>query len=297
MRNPNTDKPIFGGPDDGRRYPDDDDQRNPPKVPNLRPEDPQWVCIASGVLHWDLYFFLGEGQPTPTGGAGGWETEARPRKVSLTNYVGIEPWRLSVPLMIDSWADPVNPPEAVRRKVPPDYYSEIKNGKRRRKMNKKWRRHRDKRHPKTVEQYTGMIIKLAQKDRRTDQPPVVRVYGKALPHWLDGEAFVIEDLTWGARLHGLRGANTVRQSVTLELVEFIDADELRIRKKREGRKGGGGKNGHDSGKQFYVAKAGDNLFKIAAKFYGQREKWRKIAKANDLRGPRSVQPGDRLLIP
>jgi hypothetical protein len=277
---------------------DEDDDDSPPKVPNLRPEDPQWICVSSIVLHWDLYFMLGEGQPTPAGGVGGWEIVSRPREVGITTWTGVEPERLSVPLMLDAWADPLDPPDAIRKKGPPEYFNDIKNKKKRKRYRKRWKRRRDRNHPTNVEQYTDMLRKLSTPDPRTDRPPILRLYGRALPHWLDGEQFVIEDLTWGARLHGNTGAHARRQAVTLELVEFIRGDHYKVQrqKKKKGKgKGGGGKG--KGGKRYYVAKAGDNLFKIAAKYYGSRTKWKRIARANNLPGPRQVKPGDRLLIP
>jgi hypothetical protein len=47
----------------------------------------------------------GEGPPTPTGGYGGWEVQARPRKVSLTKWVGREPLKMLVPIILDDFED------------------------------------------------------------------------------------------------------------------------------------------------------------------------------------------------
>jgi rare lipoprotein A (peptidoglycan hydrolase) len=47
----------------------------------------------------------------------------------------------------------------------------------------------------------------------------------------------------------------------------------------------------------YVIKRGDSLSEVAIKFLGSPGKWRVIARANNIRNPREIHVGQRLLIP
>ena len=64
---------------------------------------------------------------------------------------------------------------------------------------------------------------------------------------------------------------------------------------------GGGSSTAPSGQgaQTYTVAKGDSLSKIAAKFYGDANKWRKIHEANKqlIKNPDLIQPGWVLTIP
>ena len=47
---------------------------------------------------------LGEEAPKITGGIGGWEVTARPHQVGMTTWAGVEPFQLSLALMLDGHA-------------------------------------------------------------------------------------------------------------------------------------------------------------------------------------------------
>jgi nucleoid-associated protein YgaU len=51
------------------------------------------------------------------------------------------------------------------------------------------------------------------------------------------------------------------------------------------------------GEQTYTVKAGDNLSKISKLFYGDANKYQKIAQANDLSDPDKIKVGQSLRIP
>src|SRR4051794_11563779 len=46
----------------------------------------------------------GDGPPKMVGGGGGWEVEARPRRVGLTIWKGRDPYTMDVPILFDGWA-------------------------------------------------------------------------------------------------------------------------------------------------------------------------------------------------
>lgn len=273
--------------------------RPPARRRDLTPDDPRYICIASNALAWDLYFFLGEGVPTPTGGVGGWSMQARPNDVSITDWPGVEPWQIDVPILLDNWMDndgDVDVPDPDRKKHPPKYIDDIKNKRRRKRVRRQWRRHRDKQHPEDVEDYIRQIIHLAQKIDRLDQPPSFRLYGRTMPPWLNGDSWVIQDIEWGDRVPGEHGGHMRRQELTLSLLRYEDDDDYRIRRNRH-RKGDGKGDGKGGHKKHYTVKKGDTLMSIAAHFYGDRSKWKKIAEANDIKHPRNLRIGQRLVIP
>jgi nucleoid-associated protein YgaU len=49
--------------------------------------------------------------------------------------------------------------------------------------------------------------------------------------------------------------------------------------------------------QLYIVQAGDNLSKISKHFYGDANKYMKIAQANDLADPDKIKVGQELKIP
>ena len=49
--------------------------------------------------------------------------------------------------------------------------------------------------------------------------------------------------------------------------------------------------------QPYTIKAGDNLSKVSKLFYGDANKYTKIAEANHLADPNKIQPGQQINIP
>lgn len=46
----------------------------------------------------------GDGAPKMTGGGGGWETQARPRRVGLTVWKGRDPYTMDVPVLFDGYS-------------------------------------------------------------------------------------------------------------------------------------------------------------------------------------------------
>jgi hypothetical protein len=257
---------------------------------DLTPEDPAWICISSNALHWDLYLLLGVGQPEPSDGGGGWEIRSRPRDTALTTWSGRNPWALSVPIMLDSWAADPERPDPERRKHPPKFKS-LEKKKLRKRARRKWRRYRDRHTPVDVEQFVNLVNQL-QRPGSDEEPPKIRVYGKGIPHWLNGDQFVISGVTWGDRLIDSVSGETQRQAFTLNLIRFTDDDELKVKRRKTHKKDKGTWNRHH-----YTVKRGDTLQSIAKDQYGDWRKWKLIAEANKITKPRSIEVGDVLKIP
>lgn len=122
------------------------------------------------------------------GGVGGWEVVARPRRRSGVEWVGHEPWTLSLPL-VTSGVDV--------------------------------RGNRDV----SVEAKIRQLVAMAQKTKKTDEPPIIKVSGPIrLPS--PRMRWVITGLEWGAQMRNKRGRR-IQQEVTVHLLEHVRADILR----------------------------------------------------------------------
>lgn len=93
----------------------------------------------------------------------------------------------------------------------------------------------------------------------------------------------------------------IQQDFSVVLLEFTDAEIAltpveRHRKKGSDDKDGGGGKGHDR-HRIYVVKKGDTLQSIAQRLFGDRRRWKEIAKLNGIRDPDRLEPGQRLKIP
>lgn len=256
----------------------------PAKNINLTPDDPQWICLVSHGLHWDLYCMLGDGQVLPSGGIATFDTVTVPQRKSVLDYSGHDLWQMSLPLVFDSWENEIDPPKRERRKEPPRFAS-IEKRKKRREARDRWRRYRDRHAPQTVQQYVNLITDLSQPRDRRKPPPLVRAYGRSIARHLNGEAWRITGLEWGPYLHGRAGVLR-RQYLTLTLTEPNAGDEFSTKKRKRKHK----KHGNDQNDmvQTYTVKEGDSLQDIAAKMYGDSEQWTKIAEANGIENPNMV---------
>jgi hypothetical protein len=63
--------------------------------------------------------------------------------------------------------------------------------------------------------------------------------------------------------------------------------------------GGAKKKGDDDKKRprFHTWQKGDTLVKVAVRYYGEAAVWRKIADANNIRDPKNIRVGRRLVLP
>lgn len=270
----------------------------PPRRIDLTPDDPAWVCFASTPLHWDLYLLLGDGEVEVSNGGGGWAVYDRPQQIGITRWDGRTPWTITMPIMLDSWKDQgPEPPEAERRKSPPKFAG-IRRKRRRRKARARWRRYRDRHAPETVSEYVALINEL-QQPRDGGEPPIIRIYGLAMPRHLNGEKFVIESISWGRRALKSRErkpGTLARQELTITFLQYVEGDELRIRRKKQ-KDGKGGKGGKSKVKTV-TAHKDDTLMKIAARELGDWRRWKEIAELNPgIKNPRKLKPGMKVKVP
>ncbi len=139
------------------------------------------------------------------------------------------------------------------------------------------------------EQLLDRILRIYTNDEG-EEPAPCKVYGATLP--LNGWKWVLNNIDWADDTIRDADGRLKRQTLTLTFLEFVKAGKIKFKKKKKkGGDGGGGKP------KKHTVKQGETLYDIAKKYYGDRDKWKKIAERNDLRGPRSIEPGDVLIIP
>ena len=138
------------------------------------------------------------------------------------------------------------------------------------------------------------LLRLSRQFEDGDEPPVVQIFGAAMPI-ANGGHFIILGFDFDADITILnQGGTLVRTACIMHVSEFSDADTVRIKKrKKKGNKGGG----TQVPPSHYTIKAGDTLFSIAMKFYGDRSAWERIANANGLRDPRNPPAGKKIKLP
>jgi hypothetical protein len=123
-----------------------------------------------------------------SGGVGGWESVPRPRRRATAEWVGTEPYLLSLPL-ITTGVDARG-----RRSV-------------------------------SVEPKLRKLVKLAQPTKRTGEPPILLVRGPVrLPS--PKMRWVITGFEWGEQMRG-PGGRRIQQEVTVHLMEYVRGDLLR----------------------------------------------------------------------
>lgn len=143
--------------------------------------------------------------------------------------------------------------------------------------------------------------RLAELRRLADSglPVIIRNYGpSAAGRWRLVDVSIAHD----SRRHG--NNHTTRATVSLTFTRVSDATV------HVGPLSGGAKPppaarppakpGAPAAKpapRVHVVKAGDTLWAIAVRFYGNGNKWKRVADANGIRDPRKLRIGTRLTIP
>lgn len=204
----------------------------------------------------------GDGAWVPTAPPG-WQEVARPRDLALTEWDGRSPMRVSGPFLFDGWSE--------GKSVEPD----IRN----------------------LERMLGIAA-------GAPEPPVVLFDAEgSVPHDHTASPFlewVIDDVEWGDALG--ESNRRMRQEGTITFLQYVEDERLarqshaqRHRKRHKKHRKGKGKKGAHA--KTYTVRPGDTLSSIAARLLGNANRWREIAKLNDIRDPRNVKPGRKLKLP
>lgn len=129
------------------------------------------------------------GDDTLDGGVGGWEVVSRPRRRGTAEWVGVEPWTMTLPL-VTSGVDTRGPGQHA-----------------------------------SVEAKIKRLVALATKTAKSGEPPILVVAGPLrLPD--PKMRWVITGFEWGAQMRDKRGRR-IQQDVTVTLLEYVRGDILR----------------------------------------------------------------------
>lgn len=167
---------------------------------------PGFVFFASGERpEADILVRLDETVPTPSGGVGGWEELARPKRKPLTEWNGHTTKRLTLGLLIDGYrfGGPMTSAATGTANAPMDA---------------------------RVENAINRLTVLATAREGDDRPPLVRINGSVPRTDL---TWFIEDLQWGDALWN--GNVRVRQRATVTLAEFVQGKLLIVQSKPYGK--------------------------------------------------------------
>lgn len=199
--------------------------------------------------------------PVVVAGYGGWSRVARPRRKAITEWVGRDSVSVSIGFIVDVFDEQV--------------YDEY------------------------VEDQCRDLESMAGVEITDPEPPLIRLESKPAPlmphghHRASHVKWFVENITWDAEMTRYsKDGNRVRAGGEMVLTQFVEDERLRPAKQNR-QKNGGNKKGT------YTVKDGDTLSKIAARrdIYGDAKKWKRIAKANNIRDPKKIKVGDTLKIP
>jgi len=227
------------------------------------------------VIHYDKYkvtfhaegiaavsAFLDETPVQLTGGYGGWTVTSRQRRTGLTMWMGKDPIRMAVPVIFDGFAD--------------------NNGQ---------------------EVQISRLSRMGLPPTTGGEPPVVTLSGHGLPN-PGVKNWVIENLQWGTNViwDNQQDGSLVRmrQDCVVNLLQYIAEDRAAFSSLPSAKGSGTKKKPGTKGFQKpQKVKQGDSLSKIANRVYKNPKPgdWKLIAKANNIKDPRSIKVGQTLKIP
>lgn len=225
---------------------------------------PGFVSFTGGGHSVEV--MLGEGHCTITGGYGGWDVIARPQAVGIATWRGFEPLRMTVPILFNHHGEG----EGAGLKTQAEIL--------------------------TLEKMAGRGIT----GTRSEEPPIVTVDapGGVVPH--QDQDWVIESIDWGDGIVH-RAGNWTRRAAVVTLLQKKTAPKLEERaSRRSGGKGApsGGKGGPaKSASKTVKVREGQTLRGLAKTHLGDADRWKDIAKLNDIRDPRNLKEGATIKIP
>lgn len=215
--------------------------------------------------------------PSLVSGYGGWSIVPRQRDKSLTEWDGIDPLQIDIPIVLGLKPGQVDN-LALDTSCAPD---------------------RD------------MLERMAMPPTRGAEPPTLKVIG-AVPHndltWVISTGSGSNGFDWDTSpLYSLKGF-IVRQAVTVHLLEWVpetlpaknasaQARAAATKASAAAAKNAGGSSNQPTKAKTYIVKSGDTLSAIASRVLGNYKRWTEIATLNGIRDPKNIQPGQLLRLP
>jgi nucleoid-associated protein YgaU len=196
-----------------------------------------------------------------TSGYGGWDLISRPRRTSLTQWTGAEPFRMTLPILLDRFADGEGSVEA-----------EIRN-----------------------------LELMASVPRGLQEPPRIFLAGPVphtdltwVLEDLTWGATLVNSAGDRTRQHVTLA---LLQYVKPDRIT-VKSSAVRKRERARGKPKPGNSPDRGSGDVLiYTCVTGDTLSKIAARELGSAGRWHEIAKLNGLRDPNNLHLGQKLRMP
>lgn len=205
--------------------------------------------------------------PVLTAGGGGWSRVARPRRKSITEWLGRDSVSLELEFLLE-----------------PDLFDD------------------DPQQGQGVEDACRDLESLWGIESTDPEPAVFKVSSHPAPLMPHGQhrashvRYFIETLSYDkAQVIYNREGNRIKAAGTITITQFVEDEHISAVKARRARKPRSRrpKPKHKT----HVVKRGETLSKIAAIEYGNAKYWKDIAKANHIRDPHSIKQGQRLKLP
>lgn len=218
---------------------------------------------------------LGSTPPKIIQGYGGWQEIDRPKRTSMTIWMGRAPYKMQVHILMDGFGG-LNATK------------------------KAW-------DPTSIEPKIRILEKMATPVSKGKPPPVIRLKGP-LPH--SDLAWVIDTngIDWAEDAVYVKNQR-VRQSAMITVMQYVAVDIAGVTSAASDARATGGAKPDGTKKdaptspftgvndKVVVAKQGDNLLTVSVAATGDASNWHDIADLNDIRDPYTLQPGQVLRIP
>jgi LysM repeat protein len=219
--------------------------------------DPRLITLTAGKLA--VTALRGQTAPAATGGFGGWNKVARPRRKALTVWGGIEPYQQAFSIIFDGLLGDVSVETGIRTlelmAMPPA---------------------------------TGQEPPLVRVAGAVPRPGLTYVIETLewdpAPMWSRNGYRVRQEAT----VHLLEYVRPDR------LVQSSGAEKARTKAAATATKVAAGGKSH---KRSYTVRSGDTLSKIAAHQLGDYKRWPEIAKLNGIRDPKKLRIGQVIKLP
>lgn len=192
---------------------------------------------------------MGEESPQMNGGFATWEEITRRQKKSLTEWTGTTPYRMSIPIIFDGYSS-----------------------------------------NESIEANIAGIENLGRPEggRGEKQPPTFQVHIPGQVPRGKNINWVLEGIDWGPTVKRTSDGKRIRQTLTINVLEYVNPDTIEIDKRVA-----------DPKHWVYKTKDGDTLRKIAKHELGNAKHWKDIKKLNSkFRDPNKViKTGTHLKMP
>jgi len=239
-------------------------KRNPAPNPAMKLGFITFSTIESPDI--DVTVRLAKDTPKMTGGYGGWEIVNRPRRRGTLEWVGVEPYEVTIDLLFDTWG--------YSRSLPFNAWV----GKNSLDV--------------AAERLTNDVREMDQMARPValGRPsPQIKVTGKVVP--IDPDmVWIISAIKWGDAIFNSEGF-ILRQECTVSLLQADGGEHANVIGPVKGPKK------PSKVPQFHIWKKGNTFELLSIKYYGNASYRVRIMKLNHIRDWKKVKVGQKIKLP